>query len=154
MQLQASLDKDLYNEADLLTIKVPLSLPYLPDNTGFERVDGEIKIDGKIYKYVKRKISEGQLVLLCLPDYNKMRLQSQANESYKNIYDVLPNSASKKSGGSKAISLKNIFSEYNKCEISYTATMYSYQKCYVPQNRTIKLISFPHDTVEQPPEIA
>ncbi len=71
-----NLDNDNYNEADLLTIKVPISLPYQNDRQNFERVDGEINFKGKIYKYVKRKIEAGQLVLLCLPDQNKMRIQS------------------------------------------------------------------------------
>ena len=56
-QLQASLDKQQYNEQDLVTIKVPLSLPYQTNWKEFERVDGEIKLDGKIYKYVKNNLS-------------------------------------------------------------------------------------------------
>ena len=153
-RLEASLDKDLYDESDLLTLKVPLSLPYMADNTTFERVDGEINIDGKIYKYVKRKISEGQLVLLCLPDYNKMRLQSEASESFKNVNGEFANSDSKKSGHSTGISLKNISSEYHKSEISYTTDKYSNQKCYEAHKPDIQIISFPHTTVEHPPEIA
>ena len=153
-RLEDSLDKDLYDECDLLTLKVPLSLPYMADNTTFERVDGEINIDGKIYKYVKRKISEGQLVLLCLPDYNKMRLQSEASESFKNVNGEFANSDSKKSGHSKGISFKNIFSEYNKSEISYTTDKYSNQKGYEAHKPDIQIISFPHTTVEHPPEIA
>ena len=107
VQLEASLDKDLYDDADLVTITVPLSLPYLNNQSQFERVDGEINFNGKIYKYVKRKVTEGNLVLLCLPDYNKMRLQSEANASYKNISDVATNSNSKKSSDSKSVSSKH-----------------------------------------------
>ncbi|WP_169337675.1 hypothetical protein [Segetibacter koreensis] len=151
-QLEASLNEDLYNEADLLTIKVPLSLPYLPNNSSFERVDGEIKINGKIYKYVKRRILEGQLVLLCLPDYNKMRLQSEANDSYKNISDATANSNSKKSSDSKSVSLKNIFSEFDKSELNYTSRIFSVQSCYSSFSKPWELATFPHATPEQPPE--
>ena len=150
-QLEASLNKDLYNEADLLTIKVPLSLPYLVNNSSFERVDGEIKVNGKIYKYVKRRILEGQLVLLCLPDYNKMLLQSEARESYKTIADGIPNS--KKPGDSKSISFKNIFTDFNTSEINYTLNIFSNKICFESLNRPSRIITFPRTTPEQPPEV-
>lgn len=152
IHLEASLDRDLYNEDDLVTITVPLSLPYLNNQSQFERVDGEIRFNGKIYKYVKRKVIEGSLILLCLPDYNKMRLQSEANDSYKNINDITAGSNSKKSSNSKSVSLKNIFSEFNKSELAYTSHMCSIQTCYSSSNKICKLISFPHITPEQPPE--
>jgi hypothetical protein len=54
-QLETQLDKEAYNDEDLVTITVPLSLPYLTNWKDFERTDGEIKLDGKIYHYVKQK---------------------------------------------------------------------------------------------------
>ena len=65
--LETSLDKAEYNESELITIKVPISLPYQTNWKDFERVDGEINFEGKIYKYVKRKVEDGQLVLMCRP---------------------------------------------------------------------------------------
>lgn len=50
-QLESSLDKQEYNEEDLIAIKVPLSIPYQNNQQNFERVDGEITINGKILKY-------------------------------------------------------------------------------------------------------
>jgi cbb3-type cytochrome oxidase subunit 3 len=41
-QLEAQLDKNQYNEADLVVLKVPLNIPYQLDESQFERVDGEI----------------------------------------------------------------------------------------------------------------
>jgi hypothetical protein len=57
-------------------------MPYLAENTAFERVDGEITVDGKLFKYVKRKIHNGQLVLLCLPDEKKTKLRSASLSYY------------------------------------------------------------------------
>lgn len=152
VQLQASLDNNNYNEADLLTIKVPLSLPYLNSQDDFERVNGEITIDGKIYKYVKRKISEGNLVLLCLPDYNKMRIESEKSDYFKYANDLAQNNNSKKSDNSKSGFFKNLLSEYNASitEISFLAhvTIRSHSfSCY-----NSSLPSFPASTPEQPPE--
>ncbi|HLL41614.1 MAG TPA: hypothetical protein VK369_00680, partial [Segetibacter sp.] len=83
VRLEASLDKQEYNDADLVTIKVPLSLPYVNNQQNFERVDGEITVNGKILKYVKRKITDGNLILLCLPNDNKMRIESAKDEFFK-----------------------------------------------------------------------
>ena len=59
----AKIDKQDYNDADLITLTVPLSMPYLTDSKDFERKDGEITLNGKVYHYVKQKISQGNLVL-------------------------------------------------------------------------------------------
>lgn len=79
LSVTSDIENGVYNESNLITISVPLSLPYLQDATAFERVDGEIELNGTVYKYVKRKISAGHLVLLCLPDNTKARLNQAAN---------------------------------------------------------------------------
>jgi hypothetical protein len=71
--LEARLDRQEYQEKDLIQFQIPLSNAYQL-NTGFERVDGEIHIQGVIYKYVKRKIEDGKLIILCLPHIGKMQL--------------------------------------------------------------------------------
>jgi hypothetical protein len=48
IQIIVDLDNESYNDEDLITIKVPLSLPYQTDCREFERVDGELNLDGKI----------------------------------------------------------------------------------------------------------
>lgn len=74
--IESQLDHNDYNESELFTIRIPLSMPYQIQNTDFERVDGEITVQGIIYKYVKRKIDKGELILQCVPDKRKMQLES------------------------------------------------------------------------------
>jgi hypothetical protein len=74
-QLEASLDQDQYNDQDLVLLRVPLNIPYQVEGSRYERVDGAIILNGRIYKYVKRKVSEGNLILLCIPDNTKMSLK-------------------------------------------------------------------------------
>jgi len=152
-QLETSLDKQDYNEADLLTIKVPLSLPYMNNQENFERVDGEITVDGKILKYVKRKISDGNLILLCLPDHNKMRIESAKEEFFKYANDLVQNNQSKKSGHSKAGVFKNLSVEYDTvnytCTNIYNGIIHSYG--LISQ---LNFLPSPHQSLpEQPPEI-
>jgi hypothetical protein len=101
--LEARLDKDQYNENDLLTITVPLNNPYLLDQNKFERVSGEISIQGKTFKYVHRKVSNGNLIIQCIPDAPKMVLK-KANAEYGNNANGL--AGSKKSSSRNNV-LKN-----------------------------------------------
>lgn len=111
-RLEAQFDHDQYNESSLLQIRIPLNMPYQNISTGFERYDGEVEVNGIHYKYVKRKVEKGELVLLCLPNETKMRLQSARDEFFKLVNDLQHSSQSKESGSSGSI--KNPVSEYQQ----------------------------------------
>jgi hypothetical protein len=110
---EARLDKDLYQENDLVTLKIPLFNPYQVEQKTFERFNGEININGKIFKYVKRKVSDGNLILLCIADDHKNVLKKAKSEYENASNDLAPNS---KSNGRSGIQ-KNINSgDYiNQC---------------------------------------
>ena len=78
------LDSNNYNEAELVEVKIPLRLPYYNNNISYERVDGQIKFNGLQYNYVKRKIANDTLYILCLANYNKTNLYGAKNEFAKN----------------------------------------------------------------------
>ena len=149
-ELTANLDGNKYDESDLITITVPLSMPYLNDSKDFERKDGEITLNGKIYHYVKEKVSQGNLILQCLPDVQKMQLQSAKNDFFKNQNDFQNNSSSKKSGNSQVS--KQILSDYEEMQTSSTrfsstqlgATTLAYVSFALQKRAGI--------TPEQPPE--
>lgn len=151
-QFEVSLDTDQYDEADLLTLKVPLALPYQNDWADFERVDGEITFHGKIYKYVKRKITEGNLVLLCLPDYNKMRLKKEKDDFYKDANTLAVNTGTKKQENSKGSSLKNMVSEYDKFSYVSEAPVLTEHLSHRFSLLDAPLFLMPHSSPDRPPE--
>lgn len=153
LQLEALLDNDEYNEADLLTLKVPLNLPYQNNQEHFERVNGEITVKGKIYKYVKRKVSNGELVLLCIPNHNKMKLQSAKQDFFKYANDLLQNNSSKKTDHSKSGIIKNLSVDYDSYITDYSTANYHVQQVYSSINQLKYLPSSPHALPEQPPEL-
>lgn len=87
-QLEAQLDRNDYDASRLIEMRVPLNIPYQVSASGFERVNGEIEIEGIHYNYVKRKIENGQLVLLCLPNTAKTKLESVKDDYYKLVNDL------------------------------------------------------------------
>jgi len=91
MAMQARLDKDQYDENQLVALTVSLNNPYQLEQNSFERIQGEINYRGKILKYVKRRIHDGKLVVLCIPDDPRTVL-SNAKSSFGNTVNCLPNS--------------------------------------------------------------
>lgn len=110
--IESMLDKKTYLEEDLITIRIPLSLPYQTDTDDFERISGEVSFAGKIYKYVERKMEDGFFVLKCLPDHGKMQLEREKNEIVKNNLDQSQNTSDKPAPGNTL--LKYVFSEFEQ----------------------------------------
>lgn len=110
--LETKIENSQYDESSLIEIRVPLNAPYLAENSnGFERYDGEIELDGVHYKYVKRKIENGELVLLCLPNKSKTELQNSREEFFKLVNDL--NQTQEKSKNTAA-SFKSVTTEYKQ----------------------------------------
>jgi hypothetical protein len=110
--LEASINSASYDEHELVEMRVPLNVPYLVGTSGdFERYDGSIEVDGVHYKYVKRKIENGELVLLCLPNPDKTQFQNSRIEFFKLLND-LGNTSEKDHHGSAM--LKTFTAEYKK----------------------------------------
>lgn len=90
--MEARLDKDQYDENELVSLSIPLYNPYQLEQKTFERVNGEININGKTYKYVKRKVSDGNLILLCIADNHKTVLKKAKTEFGNGVNDLTGNS--------------------------------------------------------------
>ncbi len=150
-QLEVTLDKHIYNDAQLTELKVPLHLPYQADWSSYERCTGEIEIQGVLYKYVKRKICNDTLYVMCIQNTTKMHLETAKNDFFKSVNDLNQDSKSKKTDNSK--SYKIMVSEYD--EYSYIINAKKYvSACGNNWLNDIskKLVSSPHASPEQPPE--
>ncbi len=152
VQLTASLDKNEYNDADLITIKVPLSMPYQTVQSDFERVDGEVTVNGKVYKYVKRRIADGEMVLMCLPDNNKMRIQEGKDDFFKNTNDIAQNNTSKKSDNAKTPVFKSGLSDCDPQTTFYSITSVAALAADNASSQSEALLSSPHTPPVQPPD--
>jgi hypothetical protein len=152
INLEANLDKNIYNESELISLTIPFQMPYLHNSDGFERFDGEVTFNGKIYKYVKRKFSDGNMTFLCLPNHNKMHLEAAKNNITSNLNDL--QGSGKKTGNSKSTLGKNQAAEYINqiahCTISFNSTIKNYYLLNNPAALSAGLRTSP----EQPPERA
>lgn len=150
--MAATFDKELYSEQDLIAIKIPLLLPYQTGQSDCERVDGEITIDGQLYKYVKRKVVNGELILLCLPDRYKARLQTVKDNFFKLTNNLQATSSSKKPVHARSLSFNDIVQDYDKVLLQWLLPIFFHSSQTTYYSHTDKLISRWLSTPEPPPD--
>ncbi len=153
-QMTAAIDRQQYDESKLITIRVPLSLPYQYDKAEFERVDGEITVNGKVYHYVQRKMEHGEIVLQCLPDANKTMLQT-AKDDYSRLTNDLTgtNSGTKKSNPANLLSFKALSGDYDKMSEDKTSPRFVVpEKSLYNEVSAALTIKGLHTLPERPPQ--
>ena len=89
-------DRDNYSEDDLIELKTALNLPYYTTSGDYERVDGEIELDGVLYNYVKRKVSNDTLYVMCLPNETKTKLYGSFLKFTEQAIDIPDNKKTNK----------------------------------------------------------
>lgn len=111
--LQVQFDENEYDDSQLISVKTPYPLPYLVNSAGFERWDGEVNIDGILYKYVKRRFVNDSIEFLCVPDHKSMRLQT-ARDNFFRLANDLQHQQNKQSDNTTLPSFKNLLNDF--CE--------------------------------------
>jgi hypothetical protein len=149
--LEASLDRNGYDESQLLSVRVTLTaLSYYNSSTGFERVDGQIEIGGVQYKYVKRRIFKDSLELLCIPNEASMGLQTAKNDFFRLVNDLQQQTAQ----GKKVPGAYKGFSK-DYCQIAYNDLLPGVQKAPVIERYRYNAGHLPSryvPTPENPPD--
>lgn len=113
------LDNNQYNDSQLIEVKIKLNLPYLSDWSGYERYDGEVEFAGVHYNYVKRKIYQDTLYILCVPNQIKTELYKGSNRYLVNVNDI-PSGKD----GSNSVSKKSVsIDEYKQQVLLYDFTV-------------------------------
>lgn len=75
-------------DSQLITLKIPLKLPYLTESSSYEDIEGEMEIYGVNYKYIKKKIEKDTLVLLCIDHKEKSQLQKKSSDYFSKVNDL------------------------------------------------------------------
>ena len=111
-KLETRLDENNYDESELISVKVPaIHLSSYTNSRLFERVDGQVEVNGISYKYVKRRLLNDTLEMLCIPNHAIMQLQAVNDNFFKLVNDLQLNHLGKKNNISPS-SHNNSPSEY------------------------------------------
>jgi hypothetical protein len=152
VQLEAQLDNNNYDESQLISIKIPAEhVSSYANNSQFERVDGQVEVNGIQYKYVKIRHFNDSLELLCIPNQQAMKLQNAKDDFFKLVNDLQHTCQNKKSDSHPSAS-KNFsvdcFTIHEFFRVTNTFVTISPKSfCYTANlSNTFSL------TAEQPPE--
>ncbi|MBK5278040.1 MAG: hypothetical protein JJE09_04160 [Bacteroidia bacterium] len=104
-ELRQNLDAGIYAESQLITLKLPITLPYQIDRN-YERVDGEFEYKGEFYKLVKQQIKRDTLYIICLKDQRVKQLVGEMNNFTRLANDLPVSSKTYKLFGT-------LFKDYN-----------------------------------------
>ena len=151
-QLAEVLDKNNYTDDELIIIKKPINLPYYNNSKEFTRANGEIEIDGVYYTYVKCRIYNDCVEMLCLPNTQKTKIKNNSDDYFKVLADVQKNTAEKNKSKSADTFKKALseFEEISSCKLSTQLT--SLKKNGSLSHYTSSLGLLHKATVEQPPD--
>jgi hypothetical protein len=142
--IETRIDNNQYDENELVALSIPLYNPYQLEQKSFERVNGEININGKIFKYVKRRVSDGNLILLCIPD-NQKNILKKAKSDFENATNDLT-SKGKNSGRTsiqKGFSNNEYINQYGSMALwEYGSSNFQYH--------AFKSINFTDPQIESP----
>jgi glutamate racemase len=150
-ELTASIETKNFDESNLIEIKTELNMPYVSDKD-YENAYGETVIKGVHYQYVKRKIENNVLYLMCLSNDAKTVLAETKNNVEKNNAEAGNTNSKHKSPVQKI--LKSTQIEYIQNHHSYQLDdMVMITSSTLLSNRNNRLSSlFSPLTPKQPPE--
>jgi hypothetical protein len=149
--LEQALDNNDYKDSELISIKQPINLPYYTNTKTFSRIDGEVEINGIPYKYVKSRIYNDSLEMLCIPHVTKLKIQQSKQAYAAGANDYQQENTQKKTDSKSSIGQKQI-SEYEELSLFTNSIivkyLYSSYKIYTSTNLAKGFIK----TTHQPPD--
>src|SRR5689334_9500121 len=99
-KMESLLDSEDYDATQLMSIRIPADyLSYANNTRDFKRANGEVDISGLRYNFVKWRVYDGMLELLCLPNIEASNFKNISVDLFKLIND-LQNGQNKKSNPS------------------------------------------------------
>ena len=116
-QLETVIDQKQYNDAALISVKKPTNLPYYNNTKDFTRAYGEVEMDGVLYQYVKCRIYNDSLEMLCIPHTSKQQLLTSKNNFTQVVFDFKKDATKKSSESNKAFSFIKLLGEFEKNEL-------------------------------------
>jgi hypothetical protein len=87
--LQA-LDAGAYDINKTVTVKLPLAIPYTPNDVEFERVDGLFTYRGEHYRLVKQRFADDTLTIVCVVDAGRKKIQEELTGYVETFTDKAP----------------------------------------------------------------
>lgn len=141
-----ALDAGVLAEFQEITIKIPMSVPYMPDQSGFERVSGKFEHEGELFRLVKQKYAKDTLTVVCIKDVEHKKIDQSLAEYASAFSDI--------SSTEKSLKAPISFSkEYLPLVISIRSVAPGWVTTVGYRSINQDLISLSLASISQPPEV-
>lgn len=116
-QLEIALDNHNYEASEIIELDAKVILPYVADMSNFERVDGEVMINGVYYKFIERKYENGRIIYRCIPNANKIKLH-HARSTFYQLMNEIQDTSNRDKQPFNPVSVKKTLSDYDLQNVS------------------------------------
>jgi hypothetical protein len=87
LAMSKALDTNNYDTLNAVTLKVPVSIPYKPDQSDFERVEGQFEHNGELYRMLKQRYANDTLTVVCIRDTEHKKIDLALSDYVKTFTD-------------------------------------------------------------------
>ena len=148
-KLAARIDDNKYKDAELVQISIPFNLPYTQNSSGFETLQGSVELNGILYNYVKRRIYNDTLYIMCLPNEHRTQLLKEKSKYASEVNDFAASKKEKEPAAKKA----SPSTEYNNTIAQYSVVLPAKAAICQEDNFAFFLTVRAIDTPEHPPQV-
>jgi len=85
--MRRTLDADVYDQSQSITLKVSVSIPYMPDQVDFSRATGKFEHQGHLYRIVKQRYAQDTLTVICVRDIEHEKIDTMLTDYVKTFTD-------------------------------------------------------------------
>lgn len=88
--LASNLDNGNYSQNETITLRIPISIPYIPDSNEYERIMGDFEYQGEFYMLVQQKYEGDTLHVVCIKNKEANKLFAKMSAFVKQSTDASP----------------------------------------------------------------
>jgi hypothetical protein len=96
------ISQNLYNPNTLIELKIKQNVPGIREWDDFKNVSGQVQLKNACYNYVKLKVTQDTLFIMCVPNYEKTRLIKSNIIYAKQISDIPTDKKGQEASSKKA----------------------------------------------------
>ena len=111
--LQAMVDQNKVDPAQLVTLKVPINNSYISigGNETFERMEGSLEEDGTIYQFIKKRVYRDTLEVVCIPNNQQKALKKNNEALQKQLLQLALGGGKTKKGATEKNDTQDWFTQ-------------------------------------------
>ena len=109
--MQLKVDENNYKATDLVSFKIALNNSYIAGSDRFEPIEGSVETNGITYQFVKKRVFNDTLEVVCLPNTKQSKIRTLDLELQKQLLDLTGSGAGKSKRTSIQSGLQDLSSQ-------------------------------------------